>query len=82
MASETVAPASLAVYEPGVQELVNASVQFGGQSDLVIEQANNEWKLGLDLDIERQELIFTVDVKPNTWLAVGLADDLLNADVI
>ena len=38
--------------------------------------------MSMNLDIDRQELIFQVDVKPNTWLAIGLADDLVNADVI
>jgi len=36
----------------------------------------------LDLDIETKEVVFTVDMKPSQWLAVGLASDFKEADVI
>lgn len=36
----------------------------------------------LDLDVESQELVFKADLKSNKWLAIGLAQDMLDADVI
>jgi len=36
----------------------------------------------LDLDVESQELIFKADLKSNKWLAIGLAPDMFDADVI
>lgn len=36
----------------------------------------------LDLDVESQELVLKADLKSNKWLAIGLAQDMLDADVI
>jgi len=36
----------------------------------------------LNIDRTAEELIFSVQLEPDYWLAVGLADDLMGADVI
>jgi len=36
----------------------------------------------LNIDRTAEELIFSVQLEPDYWLAVGLADDLMAADVI
>ena len=36
----------------------------------------------MNLDTEAQELIFSADLAPNKWLAVGFSDNLIEADVI
>ena len=36
----------------------------------------------MNLDTEANELIFDVEMASDKWLAVGFADNLINADVI
>ena len=62
--------------------LINADVKFGGDHDVQIKEKDEKWTLGLNIDRTAEELIFSVQLEPDYWLAVGLADDLMAADVI
>ena len=43
---------------------------------------HTDWSLTISVDIEAEELIFQTIIGPNKWLGIGLAKNLLNADVI
>lgn len=77
---ENWSPENWKVYKKDEQELVNASVNFEGEDDVTI--SNDDWTLTMNLDVESRELIFNVIIAPNKWLAIGLANDFFNADVI
>ena len=36
----------------------------------------------MSLDLEAEKLIFKTIIAPNKWLAIGLANNLLDADII
>ena len=60
--------------------LAAANVSFGGDDDVVF--SSDDWTLKINVDIVSQELIFETVLAPNKWLAIGLAYDLLEADII
>lgn len=70
------------VYESGLENLKGITVEHGGAHDITFNSMDNNWSLMLDLDVAQEELIFTVDMKPSQWLALGFAPDLIEADVI
>lgn len=71
------------IYQQGVQELFDASVSINpDSSDLTITQLDDDWKLSLRLDAVAEELVLQAELKANTWLAIGIASDLVEADVI
>ena len=43
---------------------------------------HTDWTLTMSLDLEAEGLIFKTIIAPNKWLAIGLANNLLNADII
>lgn len=43
---------------------------------------HKDWQLTFDLDMKTNELIFKTVLAPNMWLAIGLSNDLLDADII
>ena len=64
-------------------ELIGASLEFGSNQNVLITDDNKKWTLSLNIDRTAEELIFKVNLEPEYWLAVGLADDLsFLADVI
>ena len=62
--------------------LNNAGVSFGGLYDVRIQEESEKWWIGINIDRTSEELVFDVELQPDTWLAVGLAQDLKEADVI
>ena len=58
------------------------TVEFGGVDNVLFTHESNDWSLALNLDVVAKELIFKVEMQPHTWIAVGLAPDLIEADVI
>jgi hypothetical protein len=44
--------------------------------------SSDDWTLKINVDIDSQELIFETVLAPNKWLAIGLAYDLLEADIM
>ena len=71
------------VYEPGVQDLIGAMVSFTDtEHDVSFVSTSGDWSLKIDLDAEAEELIFEASVDSNHWLAVALADNYDDADVI
>ena len=55
-------------------------VYYGGVNDVTFTHTN--WTMSLNLDTEANELIFDVEMASDKWLAIGFADNLINADVI
>ena len=47
-----------------------------------IQEESEKWWIGINIDRTNEELIFNVELEPDAWLAVGLAQDLKEADVI
>lgn len=70
--------------EAGKKEayLTGASLEFGENQDVIISDDSQKWALSLNLDRTAEELIFKVDLVPQYWLAVGLSDNLHEADII
>ena len=64
------------------QKLDGANFEFGPTQNVLISDDANKWELSLNIDLTAEELIFNVDMEPLYWLAVGLAPDLIEADVI
>ena len=70
-----------------MNELIDIQVDFGGEGDVVnkdydIAFTHADWTLTIVFDLEADELIFNTVLGPNRWLALGLSNNLLNADVI
>ena len=55
-------------------------VYYGGVNDITF--THTDWTMSMNLDTEANELIFDVEMISDKWLAVGFADNLINADVI
>lgn len=62
--------------------LTGASLEFGENQDVLINDEQQKWKLSLNIDRTAEELIFKVELEPQYWLAIGLTDDLMESDVI
>ena len=41
-----------------------------------------DWTMTMKFDLKAEELILNTILGPNKWLAIGLANNLLDADVI
>ena len=68
------------VYAPNLQELRDTKVEFGGQDDVTF--THTDWSMTVNLDTEAKEIIFKTVIAPNNWLAIGLANDIFEADII
>ena len=47
-----------------------------------ITLTHDYWTLSMNLDLEAKEIVFRTDIDLNKWLAIGFANNLLDADVI
>ena len=61
-------------------QLIDTVVQFGGVNEITL--FHNEWTLVMNIDVDEKQIIFDAFIAPNTWLALGLAEDFNNAEVI
>ncbi len=68
--------------ELGLKDLSFAGVSYKGPHELTFMQDDNDWQLMLDIDTFSQELVLRADIKSNKWLAIGLSENLDDADVI
>ena len=64
--------------------LKGAKITFAGavDGDVLITADDLTWSLKINYDADFQELIFDTVMAPNMWLAIGLANNLVEADVI
>ena len=54
----------------------------GGDWDFDVQLTNTDWSMTIFFNLEANELVFETVMRPNKWLAIGLANNLLDADVI
>ena len=68
--------------EERYEKLDDININYGFENKDYIELEHADWSVKMSVDPEAEELIFKTIIAPNTWLAIGLADNLLNADII
>jgi len=68
----------------GMNTLKGAKITFASavDGDVLITADDLTWSLKINYDADFQELIFDTVMAPNMWLAIGLANNLVEADVI
>ena len=68
----------------GMNTLKGAKITFAGgvDGDVLITADDLTWSLKINYDADFRELIFDTVMAPNMWLAIGLANNLVEADVI
>ena len=66
------------------QELIDTQVDYGGEENTSYDVSftHSDWTMTLDFDLEADRLIFNTVLGPNKWLAIGLANNLIDSDVI
>jgi len=68
----------------GTNTLKGAKITFASAVDggVLITADDLTWSLKINYDADFRELIFDTVMAPNMWLAIGLANNLVEADVI
>ena len=65
------------------KEADSLDVQFGpSRSDPDVLFTHADWTLSLDLDVQEKELIFNAVLPTDKWLAIALARNFIETDVI
>ena len=63
-------------------QLIDIQVDYADESKDYVTFTHTDWALTMWLDPEAEEIIFKTILSPNKWLAIGLANNLLDADII
>ena len=61
---------------------VSIETDFETQDEYDLTLKHADWTLNLCLDTEHDEMIFDVEIVPDSWLAVGISNDWMDADII
>lgn len=67
-----------------MDELVDTLVDYGegDDQDYDCKLINADWSMTITFDTENDELLFNTVMEPNKWLAIGLANNLIESDII
>ena len=67
-----------------MDELVDTLVDYGkGEGeDYDCKLTNADWSMTITFDPENDEILFNTVIEPNKWLAIGLANNLIESDII
>ena len=60
-------------------------MDYGGEGenkDYDCKLIHSDWTMTINFDPEADELLFNTVMGPNKWLAIGLANNLIESDVI
>ena len=64
------------------QQLTDIEVAYGPEKTDFVSFTHTDWAMTINFDLETNELIFKTVLGPDKWLAIGLANNLTDADVI
>ena len=62
--------------------MTDIEVAYGPEKTDFVSFTHTDWAMTINFDLETNELIFKTVLGPDKWLAIGLANNLTDADVI